>query len=85
MSPSRPLRITALHGHVTQGIYGKGSKSEREALFFETADNKRYVFRRKMGPVFGDAELKQYIGHKVVCEGFLIGSTFLAEKIEIVE
>jgi hypothetical protein len=84
MSPPRPLRVTALRGRITQGLYGKGTKSERKALFFKTADN-RYVFRRKRGPAFGDTELKKYIGRDVECDGFLIGSTLLAERIEIVE
>ena len=85
MSPPQPVRVNALRGRVTEGTYGNRSKSERKALFIETADNNRYVFRRKTGPVFGDAELKRYIGHTIECDGFLIGSTLLAEKIEIVE
>lgn len=84
MSSTQPIRVTALHGRVTQGIYGKGSKSEREAVFIETADA-RYVLRRKTGPVFGDTELTRYVGHKVECDGFVIGTTLLAERIEVVE
>lgn len=84
MSSSSPTRVTALRGHITQDVYGKGTKSERQAVFIETADN-RYIFRRKKGPAFGNYELNQYIGHEIECDGFLIGKTLLAERIEIVE
>ena len=65
-------------------MYGKGSKSEREAVFLETPTG-RYILRRKTGPVFGDAELTQYVGHQVECDGFVLGTTFLAERIQIVD
>jgi hypothetical protein len=84
MSSARPIRVTSLRGRVTTGIYAKGSKSEHEAIFIETA-NGRYVLRRKTGPVFSDAELKQYIGHDVECDGFLTDATLLAERIELVD
>jgi len=84
VSSSKPVRVTALRGRITKGIYGRGTKSEREAVFIETADN-RYIFRRKKGPTFGNAELNQYIGHEVEVDGFLVGSTLLAECINIVE
>ncbi|MEQ1844076.1 MAG: hypothetical protein ABL983_00695 [Nitrospira sp.] len=84
MSSTQPIRVTALHGRVTRGAYGKGSKSEREAVFIETPDA-RYVLRRKTGPVFGDTELMRYVGHEVECDGFMVGTTLLAERIEVVE
>jgi hypothetical protein len=84
MSSSKPIKVTALRGRITEGRYGKGTKSERQALFIETADN-CYIFRRKTGPAFDDAELKLYVGHEVECEGFLVDRTLLAELIKIVE
>jgi len=84
MSSAQPIRVTSFRGRVTTGIYAKGSKSEHEAVFIETASG-RYVLRRKTGHVFNDAELKQYIGHEVECDGFLIGATLLAERIEPVD
>ena len=81
MDSTRPIRVNSIQGFVTRGVYGKGTKSEHDAVFIESADA-RYVLRRKTGPAFGDAELNQYIGHKVKCEGFLVGTTLLAEKIE---
>lgn len=79
-----PRRVTALHGRVTLATYGKGSKSEREAVFIETPDA-RYVLRRKTGPVFGDTELARYVGHEIECDGFVVGTALLAERIEVVE
>lgn len=84
MSSTNPVRVVALRGRVTQGEYGKGSKSEREAVFIETTSG-RYILRRKTGPVFGDAELTRYVGHEVECDGFVVGTTLLAERIEIVK
>jgi hypothetical protein len=84
MSSSQPSRVTALRGRITHGVYAKGTKSERETVFIETVDN-RYIFRLKKGSAFGNDELNQYIGHDVVCDGFLIGNTLLAERIDIVE
>ncbi|CAD6526831.1 hypothetical protein NMT12_90140 [metagenome] len=81
---SRPIRISALHGHVKMDTYAKGSKSESNAVFIETTDS-CFILRRKTGPAFGDVELLKYIGHEVECEGFLIENTLLAEQIEIVE
>jgi hypothetical protein len=84
MSSTKPLRVTDLRGRVSHGTYGKGSKSEREAVFIETSDA-RYVLRRKTGPVFGDPELTRYVGHEIECDGLLVGTTLLAERIEVVE
>jgi hypothetical protein len=84
MSSIRPIRVTSLRGRITTGLYAKGSKSEHEAIFIETA-NGRYVLRRKTGPVFNDTELMQYIGHEVECDGFLIGTTLLTERIVLVD
>lgn len=73
----------ALRGRVTQGEHGKGSKSKLEAVFLETAEA-RYILRRKSGPVFGDTELNRFVGHEVECDGFVVGTTLLAERIEVV-
>ena len=83
MNSARPRRITAVRGRVVRGSYGEASKSEREAMFIETA-KARYILRRKNGPVFDDVKLLNYVGQVVECDGFLIGTTFLAEKIRTV-
>ena len=74
-------KVISLGGRVVAGEYGKGSKSERPALFLETASG-RFILRRKTGPVFGDDELQKYVGQQVECDGFLSGNTLLAEKIK---
>jgi hypothetical protein len=53
-------------------------------VFIETADA-HYILRRKTGPVFDDTKLTQYVGHEVECDGFLVGTTFLVERIEVVD
>lgn len=83
MSSTSPIRVTALRGRVTHGTYGAGSKSERDAVFIETA-SARYILRRKHGPVFGDSEIRRYVGHQVECDGFVIGTTLLAERVEVI-
>jgi len=82
--PSRPEPVKNLRGKVTRGIYAKGSKSEHSAIFIETGDG-RYLLRRKDGPAFADRKLERYFGHTVECDGFLLGTTLLAEHISIVE
>ena len=84
MDPTRPNRVSSTRGTVTRGPYGKGTKSERDAVFIETADA-RYILRRKNGPSFGDTGLNEYIGHEIEVDGFLVGTTLLAEQIKIVD
>jgi len=80
MNSSDPVPVKDLQGRVTRGVYGKGTKSERNAVFIETG-TKRYLLRRKSGPAFGDETLERYVGHVVLCSGFLVGTTVLAEAI----
>lgn len=84
MDFSQPVRVSKLRGTVVKGMYGKGSKSEREAVFIQTSDS-RYLLRRKSGPAFGDSQLDVYVGHVVECDGFAIGTTLLAENVRLVE
>ena len=78
--PSRPESVKKLQGTVTRGDYAKGSKSERVTVFLETAQG-RFVLRRKGGPAFADVRLERLVGHLVECDGFLVGTTLLAERI----
>jgi hypothetical protein len=75
-------RIDGLTGTVARGRFGTGSKSEREAIWLETAEG-RFVLRRKEGPTFDDPALKKYVGKRVKCNGFILGYTLLAERIVI--
>lgn len=84
VDPSRPVAVKKLRGQVSQGEYGSGSKSERDAIFINT-DGGRYLLRRKGGPVFADEELKRYVGHAVACDGFIVGTTLLADRIDLLK
>ena len=70
-------------GAVVSGPFGVGSKSERKAVWLETA-NQRLVLRRKNGPTYGDRVLEKYVGKRVKCDGMIVGYTLLAERIAIV-
>ena len=60
MSSTQPVRVTAQRGWVSvSALYGVGTKSERDAVFFET-DDRRYLLRRKTGPAYGDNNLIRY-------------------------
>ena len=79
----RPRRIEGLTGAVVRGPFGTGSKSQRQAIWLETADS-RLVLRRKDGPTFGDRALDRYVGKRVRCDGFIVGYMLLAERIDVV-
>ena len=80
-SSESPERVDGLTGTVVRGVFGKGSKSEREAVWLE-ADGRRLVLRRKTGPSFADEALDKYVGKRVKCDGYVVGYTLLAERIE---
>ena len=82
-SPASPEKVHGLQGRVVQGHYGVGSKSERETFYLDTG-SKKYLLRRKSGPVFGDEELKKFQGKTIECAGFIMGDTLLAEQIILV-
>jgi hypothetical protein len=77
-----PKRVEGLTGAVVRAPFGTGSKSERQAVWLETAEG-RYVLRRKEGPTYDDAALEKYVGKRVRCDGFVVGYTLLAERIQI--
>jgi hypothetical protein len=80
----RPQRVDALLGQVVAGPVGAGSKSERSAVWIETAQG-RYLLRRQGGPSHGDATLDRHVGQRVLCSGFIVGSSLLAERIDVVD
>jgi hypothetical protein len=79
-----PRRVDGVSGVVVRGPFAVGSKSERIAVWLETADG-RFVLRRKDGPSFGDRALDKYVGKRVKCDGFIVGYTLLAESIAVAE
>ena len=75
-------KVAGLSGEVVRAPFGAGSKSERQAIWLETARG-RFVLRRKDGPTFGDKALEKYVGKRVTCDGFIVEYMLLAERIEI--
>jgi len=55
-------------GKVKKKLFGKGSRSESEALFLETPDGE-YVLRRQGGNPFHDPELQKLVGKTIRCSG----------------
>jgi hypothetical protein len=55
-------------GKVTKKPFGKGSKSESEAIFLETEEGE-YVLRRQGGNPFHDPELQKLVGKTIRCTG----------------
>jgi hypothetical protein len=45
----------------------------------------RYLLRRHGGPSHGDAMLDRYVGRRVVCSGFIVGHSLLAERIDVLD
>jgi hypothetical protein len=76
-----PEKVDGLTGTVVRGSFGKGSKSEREAIWLDT-DGRRLVLRRKGGPGMDDHALEKYVGKRVKCDGFVVGYSLLADRIE---
>jgi hypothetical protein len=77
-----PQQVEGLSGVVSRGPFGRGSKSEREAVWLQAA-GRRLLLRRRGGPTFDDGALEQYVGKRVRCDGFIVGYTLLAERIEV--
>ena len=75
-----PVPVTGLRGRVTRRVFGKGTKSEHLAVWIDT-DRGSFLLRRKGGPAFADPEFDRHVGKVVVCDGFLLDHTLLAERI----
>lgn len=71
-----------LRGRVVKGTFGAGSKSEREAVFLETPDQ-RLLLRRPGGNAFFDPELEKLVGKDVEVFGRVVGGyTLMIETHE---
>ena len=64
------------HGTVSKKPFGKGSKSEREAVCLDTGSGS-YVLRRQGGNAFHDPELDKLVGKQIACEGIVTGYTLI--------
>lgn len=73
-------QIIELNGKVVRKKFGKGTKSEHDAIMFET-DKGSYVLRRIGGNPFSDPALQKWIGKKIKASGFVDQYTFMAKEI----
>lgn len=65
-----------LSGRVTKKLFGKGSKSEHEAVVLDTEEG-QYVLRRRGGNPFHDPELEKLAGKTIRGRGDIVGYNFL--------
>ncbi len=63
-------------GKVVRKTFGKGSKSEHEAVYLET-ESKEYVLRRRGGNPFYDEEMQKLVGKTIRCTGVVIDYALL--------
>lgn len=79
-----PRAVNGLRGTVIEDAFARGSKSERNAPFLQTVDQ-RYLLRRRGGPSYGDATLARFVGHTVECDGTVTSYLLLVDRIEQVD
>lgn len=63
-------------GKVSRETFGKGSKSEHQAVYIETEQGK-FVLRRQGGNPFYDPELQSLVGKTIRCTGVIADYTLL--------
>ena len=71
---------TELKGKVVTKKFGKGTKSEHNAIYLES-DQGSFVLRRIGGNPFSDPALKKWIGKQVKVIGIIDQHTFMAGEI----
>jgi hypothetical protein len=69
-------------GKVIKKTFGKGSKSEHEAVFLETGPNE-YVLRRRGGNPFYDEEMHKLAGQTIRCTGEVIDYALLISDWQV--
>jgi len=70
-----------LNGKVVKKKFAKGSKSEHNAVYFET-DNGSYILRRRGGNPFNDPELQKLIGENICATGIISNYSFIASNLK---
>ena len=68
-----------LRGMVVRRMFGRGSKSEHEAIMFDTPQGS-FRLRRIQGNAFHDPELDPLVGREVLAEGTIHSGTFLLKS-----
>ena len=70
-----------LNGKVVKKKFAKGSKSEHNAVYFET-DSGSYILRRRGGNAFNDPELQKLIGEDICATGIISNYSFIATDLK---
>lgn len=73
--------LTELKGKVVRRKFGKGSKSEHDAVYLES-DKGSYQLRRAGGNPFSDPGLDKWVGKKVIAKGTIDQYLFIANSLE---
>lgn len=68
-------------GKVIKKRFGKGSKSEYDAVMLATPEE-QYRLRREGGNPFFDEELEKIVGKAIRCQGFVHGNTLIISNWE---
>ena len=69
-----------LRGKVVKEGFGKGSKSEREAIYIIVTPTGKYVLRRSGENAFKDPVLEELVGKTIVGSGVLHDYTFMMSE-----
>ena len=69
-----------LTGKVVLKKFGEGSKSEHEAIYFETGTGS-YLLRKKGGNPFHDTSLHKLKGKNITARGTINNYIFLAKEV----
>jgi hypothetical protein len=71
-------------GKVIRKTFGKGSKSEHEAVYLVT-ESKEYVLRRRGGNPFYDEEMQKLVGKTIRCTGVVIDYALLISEWKVID
>lgn len=63
--------------------FGKGSKSEHDAVYLSTSAGE-YVLRRAGGNAFRDPEVDGLVGKEITCEGFTTDHTLIMSQWNVI-
>jgi len=72
-----------LSGRVIRKTFGKGSKSEHEAIYLET-DRGEYVLRRRGANPFSDPVLQDLVGKTISATGTIKEYVFFVDKWQVI-
>lgn len=73
-----------LRGTVVRRPFGRGTKSEHEAIMLDTPQGS-FRLRRIQGNAFHDPELDPLVGREILAEGTIHSGTFLLKSWTIID